>query len=81
MKTTINDINSYLFEQLDRITNDDLKGEDLDREIKRSDAVQKLTLTILESANLALRVKKHLAEYGQDDNTKVDVLGIGGKDD
>lgn len=35
-KTTLNDLNEYLFQEMDRLTNEDLSVEDLDKEIKRS---------------------------------------------
>ena len=45
-RTTLNDLNEYLFQEMDRLTNEDLSAEELDREIKRSDALQKVAKTI-----------------------------------
>ena len=42
MKNTLVDLNNYLFESIERITDDDLTDEQLEKEIKRSDAVQKI---------------------------------------
>jgi len=42
MKNTLEDLNNYLFESIERITDDDLTDEQLEKEIKRSDAVQKI---------------------------------------
>lgn len=61
-KTTLNDLNEYLFQEMDRLTN---SMEDLDKEIKRSDALQKIAKTIIDNGTLALQAKKHLDEYGQ----------------
>lgn len=60
-KTTLNDLNEYLFQEMDRLTN---SMEDLDKEIKRSDALQKIAKTIIDNGTLALQAKKHLDEYG-----------------
>lgn len=65
MKNTLNDLNNYLFESIERINDDSLDNEELDREIKRSEAVQKVAATIIENGRLALKAKIHLDEYGK----------------
>lgn len=75
MKTTLTDLNEYLFEQLERITNDDLSEEELEKEMKRSDSVQKIAKTIIDNGQLALQAKKHLDEYGNGDNVALPLLG------
>ena len=42
MKNTLSDLNNYLFESIERLNDDTLTDEELDKEIKRSDAVQKI---------------------------------------
>ena len=42
MKNTLSDLNNYLFEAIERITDDELTDEALDKEIKKSEAVQKI---------------------------------------
>ena len=39
MKNKLSDLNNLLFEQLERLQDDELKGDDLDHEIARSKAV------------------------------------------
>lgn len=75
-KTTLNDLNEYLFQELDRLTNDDLSAEELDKEIKRSDALQKVAKTIIDNGTLALQAKKHLDEYGKGDRVELPMLGV-----
>lgn len=75
-KTTLNDLNEYLFQELDRLTNDDLSAEELDKEIKRSDALQKVAKTIIDNGTLALQAKKHLDEYGKGDRVELPLLGV-----
>lgn len=75
-KTTLNDLNEYLFQELDRLTNEDLSTEDLDKEIKRSDALQRVAKTIIDNGTLALQAKKHLDEYGKGDKVELPLLGV-----
>lgn len=74
-RTTLNDLNEYLFQELDRLTNEDLTPEELDREIGRSDALQKIARTIIDNGTLALQAKKHLDEYGQGDGVEFPLIG------
>ena len=76
MKNTLADLNNYLFEAIERINDDSLDEEQLDREIKRGEAVQKIAKTVIENGNLALQAKKHLDEYGQGDGVELPMLGI-----
>ncbi|MCM1179976.1 MAG: hypothetical protein NC347_06950 [Clostridium sp.] len=75
-KTTLNDLNEYLFQELDRLTNEDLSEEELDKEIKRSEALQKVAKTVIENGTLALQAKKYVDEYGKGDGVGVPMLGI-----
>lgn len=79
MKNTLSDLNNYLFEQMERLQDDSLDEEALDKEIKRSEAVQKVAKTIIENGKLALSAKKHLDEYGQGDRVELPMLGMTSK--
>ena len=74
MRTTLNDLNEYLFESLERLTNEDLSDEELDKEIKRNEAIQKTAKTIIDNGTLALQAKKHLDEYGAGQNVVLPLL-------
>ena len=76
MKNTLNDLNNYLFESIERLNDDSLDNEQLDKEIKRSEAVQKIAKTIVESGTLALQAKKHLDEYGEGKDIEIPMLGV-----
>lgn len=76
MKNTLSDLNNYLFESLERLNDDELSEEQLDKEIKRSEAVQKVAKTIIDNGSLALQAKKHLDEYGQGDKVELPMLGL-----
>lgn len=79
MKNTLNDLNNYLFEAIERINDDSLDDAQLEKEIKRSEAVQKIAKTIIDNGNLALQAKKHLDEYGQGENVELPMLGVTSK--
>lgn len=79
MKNTLSDLNNYLFEQLERLQDDSLDQEGLEREIQRSEAVQRVAKTIIENGSLALQAKKHLDEYGQGDKVELPMLGMSSK--
>lgn len=76
MKNTLGDLNNYLFEQIERLQDDTLTGEELEKEIKRSEAVQGIAKTIIENGALVLKAKMHLDEYGKGDNVELPMLGM-----
>lgn len=63
-KTTLGALNEYLFETLDRITNEDLTEDELEREIKRAEAVSKTAEQVIKIADIATKV---LINYGSAD--------------
>ena len=79
MKNTLTDLNNYLFEQIERLNDDELTDEQLEKEIKRSDTVTKIAKTIIDNGALALQAKKHLDEYGQGEKVELPLLGITSK--
>nr|DAW33000.1 MAG TPA: hypothetical protein [Caudoviricetes sp.] len=79
MKNTLWDLNNALFEQIERLQDDTLSEEGLEREIKRTDAVTKIAKNIIDNGVLALSVKKHLDEYGTGDNYEIPLLGASEK--
>ena len=76
MKNTLSDLNNYLFEAIERITDDELTDEALDKEIKKSEAVQKIAKTIIENGHLALNAQKHIDEYGRKESVNLPLFGI-----
>lgn len=76
MKNTLSDLNNYLFESIERLNDDSLSEEDLEKEIKRSEAIQKVAKTIIDNGSSALQAKKHMDEYGKGENIEVPLLGI-----
>ncbi len=76
MKNTLADLNNYLFESIERLNDDSLSEEELGKEIKRSEAVQKVAKTIIDNGTLALQAKRHFDEYGLNHNVEMPLLGI-----
>lgn len=79
MKNNLTALNDYLFEAIERINDDSLDDEALDKEIKKSEAIQKIAKTIIDSGNLALSAKKHMDEYGQGENIELPLVGLTSK--
>ncbi len=51
----LNSLNSKLFEQLDRLTNNNLSGDKLREELERTDAIVDISRTIISNADLMLK--------------------------
>jgi hypothetical protein len=63
MKNTLGDLNNHLFMQLERLNDEDLKGDKLTEEIERSKAVTNIAKEIIANANIVLQAKKYTTEY------------------
>lgn len=66
MKNNLNEVNNYLFEQLERLNEDDIlkEGDNFKKEIQRAKAVSSICSTIVSNANLILNAKKYADELG-----------------
>ena len=62
MKNTLADLNNHLFAEMERLGDEDLKGEELKEEIERARAVSNVSTKIIESANLVLEAEKFKEE-------------------
>ena len=67
-RNKLSDLNNHLFEQLERLNDDDYMNENADKEIERSKAIANVGKTIIENGKLASDAQKHADEwgYGQD---------------
>lgn len=66
MKNTLSDLNNYLFESLERLMDDELSEEEMQKEITRSQAVTAVAETVIRNGELALKTMQHLNEYRTD---------------
>lgn len=64
MKNTLTDLNNYLFETLERLTDDSMPEEQMQKEITRSQAVTAVATTVIQNGELALKTMKHMYEAG-----------------
>lgn len=64
MKNKLVDLNNHLFEQLERLGDEDITPDKVEQEIKRTDAIVAVSEQIVANANLALRAATLVAEYG-----------------
>lgn len=62
MSTPI-DLNAALFAQLERLSNPELKGEALEAELQRTDAIEKISEQVIKNNSMRLSAAKLVAEY------------------
>lgn len=62
MKNTLVDLNNHLFEQLERLNDEELTGDRLREEITRSKAITSVATQIIDNANTVLEATKFKAE-------------------
>jgi site-specific DNA-adenine methylase len=70
MKNTLGDLNNHLFAQLERLNDEELKGDDLREEIERAKAVTQVASKIIENGSLVLEAKK-MVDDRSDANTNL----------
>lgn len=57
------DLNSVLFAQLERLSTPDLKGNELEAEIQKAEAIEKISEQVIKNNNMRLSAAKLVAEY------------------
>lgn len=60
MRNTLGDLNNHLFEQLERLGDEDVKGEHLHEEINRSKAIMGIAKNIIDNGSLVLESQKFM---------------------
>ena len=74
MKNKLIDLNDHLFAQIERLSEEDLKPEDIERECKRTEAIVKVSEQIIANASLAVKAAELVAEYGGKFETMLPML-------
>lgn len=60
----LSDLNNHLFEQLERLNDESLTGDELQLEIQRSKAMTEVAGRIIENGKLAFEAFKYQDEFG-----------------
>lgn len=76
IKNKLSDLNNHLFEELERLNNEELTGEALQEERERAKSMASIAQTIINNGELALKAVKHYDEYGNKDKVP-EILQIG----
>lgn len=66
MKNKLSDLNNHLFAQIERLNDEDLKGEKLEKEAKRSEAMVAVADQIIRNATVQIAVARIIADRGGD---------------
>ncbi len=69
MKNNLEALNNHLFEEMERLNDDDLSADQLQQEIERSKAMANIATKIIDNAHLGLEAEKLKVEYGRRDIT------------
>lgn len=78
-RNTLGDLNNHLFAQLEKMDDDELIGEQLDNEIRRTEAMAKISEQIIKNGELQFRAMKHMDEYGYERQKAIpDMLEVRG---
>lgn len=64
MKNKITDLNDHLFAAMERLSDETLTAEELDREVKRSQAIVAVADKITANHDTAIKATRMIAEYG-----------------
>ena len=64
MKNNITDLANHLFAELERLGDEELEGEKLDKEIERAKAIALVGRQLVDAAKVAVDATKLKAEYG-----------------
>lgn len=64
MKNKLSDLNDHLFAQLERLGDEELKPQDLEKEVKRAAAIVAVADQIVGNAMLQVKAAALLAEHG-----------------
>ncbi len=64
MKNKLADLNDHLFAQLERLSDENLTAEQIEKEVVRAEAVVSVADTIVANANVQLKAIELMASHG-----------------
>jgi len=68
MKNKLTDLNNHLFTQLERLNDEDIKGDALKEEIHRAKAITSISKNIIDNAKTMLEGAKFAYKYSSAEN-------------
>ena len=68
---TLMDLNNHLFAELERLGDEDLTQEELEKEIARADAITKVGNVLVNNAKTALEATKTQMEWGRRESVQI----------
>lgn len=71
MQNTLGDLNNHLFMQLERLNDEDIKGDELQEEINRAKAISDIASKVIANGSLILQAKKVQADTLGRENTEM----------
>lgn len=74
MRNKLTDLNDHLFEQIERLNDEELQGEALREEIKRSKAIENVAKQIINNGRLVLDSHRFVDERINIDNNVPSML-------
>ena len=80
MKNGLTDLNNHLFAEIERLSDEELKGEELKDELDRADKMAKVASQIIQNSNTIIKTVK-MADDLLDYNNSKKVLALVGGDE
>lgn len=68
MQNKLTDLNNHLFAQMERLSDEDLTGEQLQNEIDRAKAITSISSQIIQNGALALKAEQFKSERIDNDS-------------
>ena len=65
MKNKLNDLNNYLFEQIEKLNDEDLTEKELELTIAKANKIADISKVIIQNQALQLNAAKTLLDYGK----------------
>ena len=75
MKNKLTDLNDHLFAQLERLSEEGLTAEQIEVEVKRTDAIVDVSEQIVRNADLQLKAVTILATHGERFRPQLSMIG------
>lgn len=70
-RNTLMDLNNHLFAELERLGDEDLTQEELEKEIERANAIAKVGSVLVNNAKTALEATKTQMEWERRDSVQI----------